>query len=45
MISTLHFSPTRASTELTARQSSLLWSGIAVTFVCLGINFVPSCGI
>src|ERR1700738_2328434 len=44
MIRMLHLSPTRASTELTARQSSLSRAGSSTaTSVCFGTKSVPSC--
>ena len=44
MIRTLHLSPTRASTELTARQSSLARLGSSTaTYMCSSTKFVPSC--
>src|SRR3954468_24875019 len=43
--STLHLSPTRASTAATPRQSLPSWpiAGKAGTFLCSGFKIVPSC--
>ena len=42
-ISTLHLSPTLASTPLTARQSLERWAPGPVTSVCASTKFVPPC--